>query len=276
MIEEVLFDTAEIILLTTLFMVVVEWIQINYKERILKYLTDKKSNQVVGSSLVGIIPGCAGAFFVVSLYSHGIVGFGALSAVMLATAGEEAYVILATLPIQTSLLLFSACFIFGIVGGFAAEKLAKAIGMKPKTCPIDIHPAEEHHGGHFLTEHVYHHIIKKHVPTLFFWVFLTLLAFSLLTENFDLEAMLPENMFLMLALAALVGIIPESGPHLIFVTLFAQGLIPFSVLLTSTLVQDGHGLLPLLSWSVEDTVKVKVFNLAFGLLIGALLLAVGF
>ena len=41
---------------------------------------------------------------------------------------------------------------------------------------------------------------------------------------------------------------PLVGPHLIFVTLFAQGLVPFS-LLASSIVQDGHGMLPMLSFS---------------------------
>jgi hypothetical protein len=74
---------------------------------------------------------------------------------------------------------------------------------------------------------------------------------------------------------ALIGLIPESGPHLIFVTLFANGLIPFSVLFTSSFVQDGHGMLPMLSYSVKDSVLLKTFNLVFGLSLGLLFYAVG-
>ncbi|MCK4348834.1 MAG: hypothetical protein KAW47_09485, partial [Thermoplasmatales archaeon] len=53
--------------------------------------------------------------------------------------------------------------------------------------------------------------------------------------------------FWVLLIASLIAIIPEFGPHLVFVTMFAKGLIPFSVLLASSIVQDGHGMLPLLS-----------------------------
>jgi hypothetical protein len=73
----------------------------------------------------------------------------------------------------------------------------------------------------------------------------------------------------------LVGLIPESGPHIIFVKLFADGMIPFSVLLTSSIVQDGHGMLPMLSYSIEDTVKIKLFNFAFGIIIGLILFSFG-
>lgn len=79
----------------------------------------------------------------------------------------------------------------------------------------------------------------------------------------------------MLVIATLVAIVPEYGPHLIFVAMFADGLIPFSVLLASSIVQDGHGMLPLLSYTVKDTVLIKLFNLAIGLTIGFALFLFG-
>ncbi|GAI06206.1 unnamed protein product, partial [marine sediment metagenome] len=86
---------------------------------------------------------------------------------------------------------------------------------------------------------------------------------------------LPENRLFLIILAALIGIIPESGPHLVFLTLYSQGLIPFSVLLVSSLSQDGHGLLPLLSYSVKDTIKVQIFTTIFSLLVGIILYLIG-
>jgi len=58
--------------------------------------------------------------------------------------------------------------------------------------------------------------------------------------------------------------------------MYAQGLVPFSVLLTTSFVQDGHGMLPLLSYSFKDSVLIKIFNLVFGLLVGGVLFAFGF
>ncbi|MFO7972800.1 MAG: putative manganese transporter, partial [Desulfobacterales bacterium] len=84
------------------------------------------------------------------------------------------------------------------------------------------------------------------------------------------------HMLWVLVIGALIGVIPESGPHLIFVMMYAQGLIPFSVLLTTSFVQDGHGMLPLLSYSLKDSVMIKIFNLVFGLLVGGVLFAIGF
>ena len=79
----------------------------------------------------------------------------------------------------------------------------------------------------------------------------------------------------MMALAILVGIIPESGPHLIFITLFTRGQIPFSILMANSIVQDGHGMLPLLAESRKQFVYVKLINMATGAVFGYAALAIG-
>ncbi|GAI25647.1 unnamed protein product, partial [marine sediment metagenome] len=65
-------------------------------------------------------------------------------------------------------------------------------------------------------------------------------------------------------------------PHMIFVTLFAEGAIPFGILLASSVVQDGHGMLPLLAESKRGFISVKVVNFAVGLLVGFFCYLVGF
>jgi hypothetical protein len=47
------------------------------------------------------------------------------------------------------------------------------------------------------------------------------------------------------------------------------------VLFTSSFVQDGHGMLPMLSYSVRDAMMIKAFNVVFGVGIGLLLYVVG-
>lgn len=68
---------------------------------------------------------------------------------------------------------------------------------------------------------------------------------------------------------------PESGPHFIIVMLFSKGLVPFSVLFTTSFVQDGHGMLPMLSYSIKDSLLIKAFNLVYGLAIGGILFLLG-
>jgi hypothetical protein len=86
----------------------------------------------------------------------------------------------------------------------------------------------------------------------------------------DVESWISNNMFVVLVIAVFIGIIPESGPHLIFVTLFAAGTIPFSILLASSIAQDGHGMLPMLAESKKGFVLVKVVNMIFAFIAGAI------
>ena len=83
-------------------------------------------------------------------------------------------------------------------------------------------------------------------------------------------------MVYIILLAAIIGFIPESGPHLIFVMMFYKGIIPLSVLITSSIVQDGHGMIPLLSYSVKVSLWTKCINFFIGLVVGYLLYLGGF
>jgi len=121
---------------------------------------------------------------------------------------------------------------------------------------------------HFLEQHLWEHVVKKHLARIFLWTFGALLAIHYLDAYLNLSDWIQDNLFLVLLIAVFVGIIPESGPHLIFVTLFAQGSIPFSILLASSVVQDGHGTLPLLAVSGRAFLWLKLVNIAFGLFLG--------
>ena len=272
---QTLSETAKIILIVTMLMFAIEFLELKFKAKIREKITENSMNQIVVASLLGSVPGCIDAFFVVSLYVHGLVGFGSLTAVMLSTAGDEAFVMLAMIP-ETALLIFAICLLLGIAGGFLADKIARLVKLKTcQPCEIYIHE-EELDLKHFLKEHAYTHIFKKHIPKLFLWIFFTMLTLYLLMKNFDLEPFisgLPK--FALVVFAALIGIIPESGPHLLFVVLFSRGLIPFSVLLVNTISQDGHGLLPLLSYSVKDTIYVQIFTSLFALIVGVALFLMG-
>ena len=68
-------------------------------------------------------------------------------------------------------------------------------------------------------------------------------------------------------LAILIGLIPESGPHLIFVTLFAG---PFPVLFVNSLVQEGHAGLPLLADSRRAFIKAKGIKVVMALVFFAI------
>jgi hypothetical protein len=126
---------------------------------------------------------------------------------------------------------------------------------------------------HFLEAHVFDHVLRRHGLRIFLWTAGVLVLLDGLEAELDVGTLIRENAWAVLVLAAVVGVIPESGPHLAFVTLYAQGQVPFGVLLASSVVQDGHGALPLLAGSRRAFVWMKLINLAVGLAAGAIALA---
>ena len=102
-----------------------------------------------------------------------------------------------------------------------------------------------------------------------------LMAMHLLTDYLHLQGLIRESPWIVLLVACLIGVIPESGPHLVFLTLYVKGAVPLSILWASSIVQDGHGMLPMLAHSRRAFVQVKMINLAIGLAVGAAGLFIG-
>lgn len=129
---------------------------------------------------------------------------------------------------------------------------------------------------HFLEEHFWEHVIKVHLPKIFFWTFGVIFGLTILNHFVNIQNLITSNPYIVLLIAILIGIIPQSGPHLIFVLLFAQGSLPLSILLASSIVQDGHGALPLLAESRKAFIISKGIKIGLGLITGISGILIGF
>ena len=403
-------------------MMMIESLNIESKGLFFKGLRKTKVGQVVIASLLGSIPGCMGGFATVSLYTHRMFSFGALVAMMIASSGDEAFVMLAMIPEQ-AMIIFVVLFVLAIAVGIITDKVYDRIHAKKcelhdhEECSVQTdcdgyeihcgcdehddrsfadaqddrmsdeqsrkkrhfgwkrismlvglalfiaalgtgrlghdhsahaghdhaHESEqiatgealamtcdghnhEHNQGHnhkhnqghnhehsdgnchfdqakrveksinllsedwmnvlfaglsvimlvvlifasdhFVEEHLWNHIVKKHLPTIFAWTFGVLLVLGVVLHFVDIDNWISDNTALMILLATLIGIIPESGPHMIFVTLFAAGVVPFPVLLASSIAQDGHAGIPLLAESKMSFAWAKLINCVVALAAG--------
>ena len=384
--------------LVVVMMMMIESLNIESKGLFFRGLRKTKTGQVVIGALLGALPGCMGGFATVSLYTHRMLSFGALVAMMIASSGDESFIMLAMIP-EKALMLFAILFVIAIVVGIIVDKIYDRKHVKEchkhhhedcgvqtdcegfelhehacehehesEECPNTVisseakgrveksrhltwkricmfiglaifiaalatgrlghdhaahaghdhaahsehsHAAhvhteacacENHHevapshsidllsedwmnvlfaglsviilfvlifaSDHFVEEHLWKHIICKHLPTIFAWTFGVLLVLGFALQYIDIDHWISNNTALMILLATLVGIIPESGPHMIFVTLFATGVVPFPVLLASSISQDGHASIPLLAESKKSFLWAKLINCAIALLAG--------
>ncbi|MBO4513467.1 MAG: arsenic efflux protein, partial [Victivallales bacterium] len=316
-------------------MMLLEYINVTSAGRMGTSLRRSRFGQVLLGGFLGVLPGCVGGFAGVSLYSHGMISFGALIAMLIASSGDEAFVMLAMFP-GKALLLFAVLFAIGVAAGLVVDLLSPGSKSPRTACDehFQVHGSDgggmqrswsnlrhpswqrivllvgiaafivalalgmlehehEHEpsaGGsfnifdeywvnllfavcslfvlwftavgseHFVKEHLWNHVVKKHLLRIFLWSFGAILLIELGMHFFDLESLVKGNIPFIILLAVLIGLIPESGPHLVFVTLFAGGMVPFSVLLASSISQDGHASLPLLAETKVGFVKAKAIN----------------
>ncbi len=328
-------------------MLVIEYVNVLSQGAWQKRLASSHFGQYLFAALMGIIPGCLGAFVIVTMYAHRMVTVGAVVTVMIATSGDEAFVMLSMIP-REAFLLMAVLFVLGLGSGILTDFILKRNKKFPSSLfyngvytgeeqckELQVHTTEhcrclpgretitrwkaasaarmiltvvlglfivfistgktgpEEWNGirisilfiaamalfivitvpeHFLKDHLWDHVALKHVPRIFAWTFGALILMHVLIEYLHLEELIQQNLWAVLGGASLLGLIPESGPHLIFVTLFDSGTVPFSILLASSIVQDGHGMLPLLAHSRRAFIFVKCVNLLVGLLAGGIIL----
>lgn len=271
-----LWESIQITFLVAVMMITVDFINVRAEGKLALILhTTQKWKQYLLGSFLGTLPGCLGSYAGVSLYMHGIISFGALAGLMIATSGDEAFVMLAMFP-KIAIILFIVLFIIGVFSGKIIDSIVNKLNIQNcMDCEaVQIHNDEKSY-KHYIKDHIWNHIVKEHVWKIFLWTFGALLLIEFSTNYLNLESLTSQYIWVVLLLSVLIGIIPDSGPHLIFVSLFAQGLIPFSILLSSSIVQDGHGMLPMLSFSVKDSISIKIFNALIGLILGSILLLLG-
>jgi hypothetical protein len=273
---DIFFHAIQITGLVFIMMVIIDWLDVRTRGRLPQWIANNRLKQYTVAGLLGLTPGCMGSYMNVSLYIHGYLSIGAIVGGMIATTGEAALIMFALFP-KTAIVIHLILISLGIIFALTTDLIVRLLKIEDKCeCEAIVYHKDETSLGHYLKEHLWGHIIKKHIWRIFLWTFLAI-WFVHLGENFwDLRTFVSTYPQLVLLLAVLIGLIPDVAPQFIFIFMFHDGLIPFSVLLTSSIIQNGHGLIPLLSYSLKNTLVIKGFNVLFGIIVGILVMAFGY
>jgi len=372
-INDVLVQTILITFFVLAMIMVIEYVNVFSQGAANRFMRQHQGMQIIIATVLGLIPGCIGTYTAVSLFTHDVIGFGALIANLIATTGDEAFFMLTLMPKQ-ALIIGAVLAVLAITCGYIAAFVTKkhknscgqenhfeihhhhdthtptlrpslqglkhpsakriiliasilAFGVMAATGILhsnhnhgedinyenhenfeqheDIinhgtheihgnedHETEHHHGAdpvtvtfivlaalslfvavtvpdHFLEEHIVNHVIKKHLTKIFLWTFAALAAIFVLNKYMDVESFVNGNTLYILIAALAIGLIPESGPHLIFITLYIGGNIPLGILLANCIVQDGHGAIPLFAESKKYFFIAKGIKVVLAAAIGA-------
>lgn len=100
--------------------------------RITALYNKSRSNQVVFSSLLGALPGCGGAIVVTTQYINGKVGFGSVVAVLTATMGDAAFLLIAAQP-KVGFGVMALGVVVGAISGMVVNALHKDDFLRPET-----------------------------------------------------------------------------------------------------------------------------------------------
>ena len=264
---DVLKESIVLTLTVTVLMFIIEAVNISSKGRMFSFLHRKAYGQVLLSSLLGAVPGCLGGYFTVSMYSKKMFSFGALLAMAIATTGDEAFVMLASFPKQ-ALLIFAGLLLAGIATGLIYDLFNQDyISRDVAECDCSDDGTSEHK----TLKHKLLHT-AKHGVRIFAWTFGVMVLIGIIDQMVDLESWVSGNVVPMIILAALIGCIPQSGPHMVFVSLYASGILPLPILLASCVSQDGHAGLPLIAASKKDFFRLKCIKFILGIAVGLIAL----
>ena len=96
------------------------------------FLSKTQKFHVGIAAFLGAIPGCGGAIIVVTQYIQGRISFGSLVAVLTATMGDAAFLILAIEP-TTGLLIFGIGIIVGSISGYIIDLIHGINFMQTET-----------------------------------------------------------------------------------------------------------------------------------------------
>ena len=264
---DVLKESIVLTLTVTVLMFINEAVNITSKGRMFSFLHRKTSGQVLLSSLLGAVPGCLGGYFTVSMYSKKMFSFGALLAMAIATTGDEAFVMLASFPKQ-ALLIFAGLLLAGIAAGLIYDRFNQDyISRDVAECDCSDEDTSEHKSLKHKLLHT-----AKHGVRIFAWTFGVMALIGIIDQMVDLESWVSGNVVPMIILASLIGCIPQSGPHMVFVSLYASGILPLPILLASCVSQDGHAGLPLIAASKKDFFRLKGIKFILGIAVGLIAL----
>ncbi len=354
MLQEFLTDVVGQIVVITFFVLsmimVLEYLNVFSKGHVHGFMQRQSGLQILIAAILGVVPGCIGTYTAVSLYTHNVIGFGALLANLIATTGDEAFWMLSKMP-DKAFMIFVGLFVLSMVAGYVANifvaKRSNPCGQESHFVLHNTHDhrhqslhgnivenfrhisvhrlillvsiivfivltlcgflgEHHHHGGevegdeegfnfvsvislivaavalyvvvrvpeHFLEDHIWHHVIGQHFLKILSWTSFALIVVFVVNEVCDIETWVKQfsggsvYIFCMLA-AILIGLIPESGPHVVFIMLYCNGVMPLGALLANCIVQDGHGAIPLFAESKKDFFIVKGVKVVLAVLVGA-------
>lgn len=306
----------------------------------LSYLRAKSGIlEVSFASILGALPGCGGAIIVVTQFTKKQASFGSVVAVLTATMGDAAFLLLATRPLDGLLMMLIGVAV-GIISGqivntfhspdqFQPDEASEYI-EQPQCQPralkfsrpiwkFTLVPSliiasviatnsdlsefsQSVNTGVTLFGSImalftvvvwslsskgrsYKQVTSEEAPctppskltkvlmdTHFVtaWVVASFMLFEILVNlvGVDLTAWFSEYAYLAPLVAVAIGLLPGCGPQIVVMTLYIQGIIPFSAMTANAISNDGDALFPAIALAPKAALIATVYSSIPALFLG--------
>lgn len=143
----VLENTVFITLLVTMMLVLLEYVHLGSHGGVVAFLRRHRRWEVATGGLLGAVPGCAGGFLGVGLYAHGMLSFGALAAMMIATVGDDGLFLLAMDP-AWGIGAAAGMLVLGVATGWICQLFPGGRVPETRAPGADHYPMHAHDMAH--------------------------------------------------------------------------------------------------------------------------------
>ena len=261
-------DFAKLLPFLFITYLVMEWIEHNaslHSENMIK--RSGKFGPLLGA-LLGVVPQCGFSAAGSTLFAGRIISMGTLIAIYLSTSDEMLPVMIAgAVPAGTIFKILIVKIICGLVGGFIIDLVLFPTRKMDIHVDIDELCTDESCGCKSESHNIIVPAIRHTLKT---GLFILIVTFVLnVTMEYGGESVVSgiftnipfvENM-----IAAVVGLIPNCAASVVLTTLYMQGVISFSAVISGLLAGAGVGILVLFRVNNHQKENLRILGLLYGL-----------
>ena len=264
-VNDAIIDSIHLLPFLFFIFVVIEVIEFYFSNKINNSIKKSRKRSVLLGALASIFPQCGFSVMASSLYSRKIISIGCLVAVYIGTSDECLPILLAN-PQKAHLVIPIVCikFIIAIFAGYFLDFIFRQVKQENQTdeiqtdeqlceigcCQHDIESKNK-------KELILHPI--SHTLNILIFILIITLILNYLFEHLSLADVLTKNTnsYIVCALSALIGLIPNCAVSVAITMLLIKGQIAFGAAMSGLISNCGLGLLVLLKNNdFKDTIKI--------------------
>jgi len=247
---------------------VMEWIEHSTHEGGQNLIKKAGRMGPVAGAILGIVPQCGFSAAASTFFAGRVISAGTLIAIYMSTSDEMIPVMIAkSAPVSEMVKILAVKVICAIIGGFIVDILVFPTKKKDIQVDIDEICTDEacgcKEGGHNMLIPAIRHTMKT-------GIFIFLVSFVLnvtlgFTGEDAINSVFTSIPFVENMIAAVVGLIPNCAASVALTTLYIQGAISFSAMLSGLLAGAGVGLLVLFRVNNHQKENLRILGILYGL-----------